>query len=48
MYRVMISTSSARQLQKNVILFANDVEYWVQEHPDEDTDKTLFIPLYGT
>ena len=47
MYRVMVSTSSARQLQKNMILFANDIEYWVQEHPNEDTDESLFIPLYG-
>ena len=47
MYRVMVSTSSARQLQKNVILFSNDIEYWVQEHVDEDTDESLFIPLFG-
>ena len=47
LYRVMVTTSSARQLQKNVILFANDIEYWVQEHVDEDTDESLFIPLFG-
>ena len=48
MYRVMVTSSSARQLQKNMILFANDVEYWVQERVDEDTDESLFIPLFGT
>lgn len=47
LYRVMVTTSSARQLQKNLILFANDIEYWVQEHADEDTDESLFIPLFG-
>ena len=47
LYRIMVSSSSSRQLQKNMILFANDLEYWVQEHVDEDTDETLFIPLYG-
>ena len=47
LYRVMVTTSSARQLQKNMILFANDIEYWIQEHVDEDTDESLFIPLFG-
>ena len=46
-FRIMVTTMSARLIQKNSGLFASDLEYLVQERPGESTDETLFFPFFG-
>ena len=46
-FRIMITLMSARQIQKNSSLFASDLDYIVQERPDEDVDETIFYSIFG-
>ena len=46
-FRIMVTTLSIRQLQKNLALFSADLEYIVRERPDEDVDAWFFSPLFG-
>ena len=46
-FRAMVTLMSARHIHKTTSMFAHDLEYLVQERPDEPVDETLFYSIFG-
>ena len=45
--RVVISNSTARQLQRRLLTYASDLEFHIQNHPNQDQDLTLLRQFLG-
>ena len=49
-FRIMVTTMSIRQLQKNLSLFSSDLEQSVRDtddDPEDQVDQFLFQPIFG-
>ena len=47
LFRIMVTTSSARTLIKNLAAFASDIELLIRTRPNQPTTEQLFYPFFG-
>ena len=47
MFRLMVTTMPARQLYKNLAVFASDIETLVLGRPNQPTTEAVFYPFFG-
>ena len=45
--RVMISNSTARQLQRRLLTYAADLEFYIQNHPGQDQNVSILRQFLG-